>query len=488
MTYKSIPNEETKNILHEYIEENPITHEDIIDGLTKSYQEGLISKNEYNYHLLLTKRLEELENIHEYDGKLTNEERQLLESSKVSIKNITKIEQYLEKYKEHLTSLKDLVGDSGIPSKLFYFNMDHFGYLLSDDPSEVITSKDIKIRQKYFDPIIKTLGPNFLHSKQVFENTNDLLLEKDEYGNILKEQRAEVLSLLKDKMNQETLPDEACLWVANHHFKDDVLATYLATKRASYILFGSMPQFYNTIDGIMAHMVGSYMTNRKVKSSRHASVDKAVYGTKLGIDTMCFPEAVWNKYPNELIIPLFSGFYRIAKKTGAKIIPICHYIYDPTESIPKKENPIHTVIDSPIDITNLSEKEALEQVRDTLASWYYLMMEKYGKTTRRELMDWYTKKALEYNPTLTEEDFISRPLTSHEAWELHMIMMMDTVDRYDKEIETSAHFQPREITRPEDVWDNIANIKHVTPYNVWDKLYASNLVRERKLENYQKRY
>ena len=32
--------------------------------------------------------------------------------------------------------------------------------------------------------------------------------------------------------------------------------------------------------------------------------------------------------------------------------------------------------DDPIDITNMSEKEALKYYRDVLATWYYIMMEK----------------------------------------------------------------------------------------------------------------
>ena len=41
------------------------------------------------------------------------------------------------------------------------------------------------------------------------------------------------------------------------------------------------------------------------------------------------------------------------------------------------QTPIHTVIDDPIDITSMPEKEALEHYRDVLATWYYIMMEKY---------------------------------------------------------------------------------------------------------------
>lgn len=47
-------------------------------------------------------------------------------------------------------------------------------------------------------------------------------------------------------------------------------------------------------------------------------------GGSLGI----FPESVWNKSPNALLIDLWLGIYRIACETGAKVVPVVHYIRD----------------------------------------------------------------------------------------------------------------------------------------------------------------
>lgn len=55
---------------------------------------------------------------------------------------------------------------------------------------------------------------------------------------------------------------------------------------------------------------------------------------------------------------------------------IVHYIRDCSSQ--EKDNPIR--------IDNLSERAALEYLRDVLATWYYLMMEVYGKTTRENLL------------------------------------------------------------------------------------------------------
>ena len=228
-----------------------------------------------------------------------------------------------------------------------------------------------------------------------------------------------------------TLPKEPVIWMANHAFKDDVCATICAAQRHSYILFGSVPQFYNTFDGVSAYINGVAMTNRKVKASKKASLDKSLRAMEYGADLIIFPEGVWNKTPHIPIIQLWPGIYRIAKKTGAKVVPIVHYSVDMLNK--DKNNIIHTVIDDPIDISNLSEEEALTLLRDTMATWSYLMMEKYGKSTRKKEVG--THK------------------TSQEAWEEHLIERVKTADRYDIEIEKCADYRPRTIEDPREIWE-----------------------------------
>lgn len=104
----------------------------------------------------------------------------------------------------------------------------------------------------------------------------------------------------------------------------------------------------------------------------------------MGSDILIFPEGVWNKSPNALILNLWPGIYRIACETGAAVVPIIHY--KKYYTIRDGSDPIHTVVDNPVRIDDLSEKAALSLVRDILATWHYLMMEKSGKASRAELM------------------------------------------------------------------------------------------------------
>ncbi len=262
------------------------------------------------------------------------------------------------------------------------------------------------------------------------------------------------------------LPREPVIWAANHAFKDDTLATVLAIKRYAYILFGSLPQFYNTFDGATAWLNGVVMSNRKVKASKRASLDKAVKVMEYGADLMVFPEGVWNKSPNRLLIDLWPGIYRIACETGAKVVPVIHYICDC--SYKGEDNPIHTVIDDPIRIDDLSERAALDYIRDVLATWLYLMMDVYGKTTRQQLLE--------------EKE------SSIKAWEKELTDRVKTADRYDKDIELCADYRPQTIVRPELVWKEIANIEKITSKNASWVAYAQDLMDELQRQDFQRRF
>ena len=233
------------------------------------------------------------------------------------------------------------------------------------------------------------------------------------------------------------------------------------------MFFGSLPQFYNTFDGVLAYNLGSIVINRKSKESKIASQEKAKKVINNGLDIMMAPEGVWNKNPHKLLEHFWPGIYRLAKETNSKVVPIVHYIYDPTQRIPRKENPIHTVVDDPIDITYMPEKEALEYYRDILATWYYIMMEKYGQTTREELISGHDDTA--------------------SAYEDIMQAMMKTVARYDREFEKTATYHPKGIVKPEDVFEPIADIKP-SKENILNQQYAKKLVLTRKKENYQGRF
>lgn len=262
------------------------------------------------------------------------------------------------------------------------------------------------------------------------------------------------------------LPKEPVLWCANHAFKDDILATILASPRHTYLLLASLPHFYNTFDGITSWLNGVVMLNRKISISRHTAVPKAVRAMQFGADFLIFPEGGWNKSPNALILDLWPGIYRIACETGAKVVPVVHYIRDC--ATPGKSNPIHTVVDDPIRIDDISERAALEMIRDVLATWFYLMMEVYGKSTRG--------------------DTLARYNTPTEAWEQSLKARVETTGRYDVEIELCADYRPKWKIEPQQVWQAVANISGLTKDNMLGVMYARQMVERCKENDFQRRF
>lgn len=358
------------------------------------------------------------------------------------------MKQVLSKYGDLITGPSDLLAGKA-PSSFFHLLMDHMGYLLDTDPEKTISLAGIARRRK-LHPILKRLGALFLPCPQIIEDRNALTAAPGETA--------------PDDPGI-TLPDKPVIWAANHGFKDDALATILAVQRHAYILFGALPQFYNTLDGLTAYLNGVVMVNRKAPVSRKSSIPKAVRAMELGADLIVFPEGIWNKSPNALMLDLWPGIYRIACETGAKVVPVIHYARDLSNL--GRDEPIHTVVDDPIRLDDLSERAALDYLRDVLATWTYLMMERYGADDRETMLS---------------------GRTAAQAWEEHLARRISFVDRYDKEIERSADFRPRDKARPEDVWGAVASIQNITPGNARLVISARELMTRLEREDFQRRF
>lgn len=351
------------------------------------------------------------------------------------------------KYHDSITDISDLTaGDK--PSLIFPLLILCLGYLLDNDIDKTISSKGITARRK-LNPVIKKLGPMFLASPQIIENRNSLVHPGCNIPD------TEII-----------LPDTPVIWTPNHSFKDDALATILAIKRHAYLLFGSLPQFYNTIDGITAWLNGVVMINRKSKISKQVAMEKMEKVLHYGTDIVMYPEGVWNKTPNQLILDLWPGVWRLAKENGAPVVPVVHYKEDCSNSA--IINPIHTVVDDPIRIDDLSEKAGLEYLREVMAYWTYLLMEKYGKSTREKELGEY--------------------VCAKDVWEACLMERKKSVSMYDEAIEFWADYRPKLKVTASDVWRKLARVDNVRPNNALFVGYANMIMKQERVNDFQHRY
>lgn len=186
-------------------------------------------------------------------------------------------------------------------------------YMLSDNVDVTISKKGSDIRKK-----IRPMFINFLK----LGNKLKLVVEKNEYKKI----------------------DRPIIYAACHAFKDDVLNTILTSKDDSYIVFGNIDLFYNTFDGLCLWIYGTQLVDRYNKDSKHAMKEKMNKIIEYGNNILIFPEATWNLSENMLMLPLYWGFYDVAKKNNALIVPIVTY---------KVGKTCYSRQMSPIDINNI---------------------------------------------------------------------------------------------------------------------------------------
>ena len=343
---------------------------------------------------------------------------------------------------------------------IFDYMVEHYSFLL--DPMREVSLPDSYLNSgKFLHEIIMKFGKYFLKSPQIIENRAELL-END---------REVFPDECRQKLNLKVkIPNEPVVFLTNHGFKDDVLATLLAAQRRAFIIFGSLPQFYGTIDGLLSAKNGVIMVDRKVDASKTSSVEKGKYALAHGMSLMVCPEGVWNKKPNGGMLEFWSGFYRMAQKedgTFYPIVPIIHYISNTYEG--GKDNPIHTIVDDPIILDGMSPGEGITYVRTRMLTWYWKLMEKYGCTNRESLLENYDNAV--------------------EAWEDELRKRVATADRYDIEIETTADKRRKDDLTAEQllVWEPIANLDE-NRYNCLDVEYARKLVKEIKQNDFQHRF
>lgn len=365
-----------------------------------------------------------------------------------------KLEEIIQLYGNDILSITDLTGPEK-PSKLFYTLAPFFHYLLDTDPKsdkfhefmrDQNTDMGIKIRRA-INPVFKKIGPKFLGAEQKF-------IDK------------ETLEVLDDPNDRKLgLSNDPVIYCCNHAFKDDILASVLAAEKHAYLMFASLPQFFNTLDGITAWLNGVALMNRRVKESKKMGFDKSVDLLERGTSLIVFPEGVWNKTPNLLMLEAWKGAIELSKMTGAKIIPMLHHIDDPTYN--SENNSIYTLTDNPFSFNGLSTDAAKELLRDTMASKYYLMLEKYAQAKR--------------------DDIVGAFATSEEAWDDQLQKRIATADRYDPNIETCADYRDKRIIRPEDVFEPIADAI-LTKENCGHVEYAKKLVKQARHSDFQRRY
>lgn len=281
----------------------------------------------------------------------------------------------------------------------------YFRYLLRNEPDKTVSPAGIRLR-KLLHPLLIRVAPLFSHRHLVIVR------------------RAQVPS------------GRPIIFAATHGFKDDALFTLLTVRQHAYLLFGSLPQFFGSLDGISAWLNGAILVDRTDKASRHASKEKMVRALSLGANLIYYPEGTWNKSENQLVLKLFPGIYEVARRSHALVIPVATH---------QVEDRCYAILGDAFDLCAYPSPEGLEELRSRMGALKYELIERYSKADRDTLLE---------------------SKTPEEYWQGVICRLMDEVDCYDREVEFSSAYLDRKITTPEEAFAHLQTITY-TPQNAF---------------------
>ena len=252
--------------------------------------------------------------------------------------------------------------------------------------------------------------------------------------------------------------DEQYIFASTHYFNEDIIAGMAAIDRSAYALIGTTDQVDNNPLMYAAWLYGLIYVDRNDPESRKQSVLKMEKVLNNGSSVIMFPEGGWNNTENLLCQRLFAGPYVLSQLTGKKVVALS------TFSDPESDT-IHIMASDPIDMTNMSKEEALELLRDTMATMMFEQIEKYSIPYERS--KYYEDIHMQHMESRRKEYL-------KEKW---------TRDVWDEELTV---YKPKHITTAEEVRASLDNV-HIDEKNAY--IFAPILARREEDKKYDfKRY
>ncbi len=233
----------------------------------------------------------------------------------------------------------------------FYFLPHIYGkQLLSNDVDKAVGTHAVRLRSGLMHKLYLTLGQLF------FEGHRQIIVKKE-------------------PLPQSNRP---LIFTPTHYFMLDPLSSIMLAEKHAYLVFGTLPHFFNTFYGPEAYLNGSILLNRRDKANRHAVIEKAVRVIEQGSGIIIFPEGGWNKSPNSLVLPLWRGVYTIARRTNALVVPMAHLL---------RGKKIYSSRLAPFDICAYdNDQAALSDLRDTMATGLWQLMEQFAPQSRTQML------------------------------------------------------------------------------------------------------
>lgn len=219
-------------------------------------------------------------------------------------------------------------------------------YLLSNDPEKTVSKAGIVLRRLIY-PFVRMLGRPMSGVRGVL-------------------------------CHAEPLPKGPKIYAITHTYsREDVVWGVVYAGRQSHLVTNAKRELIYSSDGWGLWASGIILVERYDKENRKAVIKKAKRVTDLGGNVMIFPEGTWNMSPNQVVRKMWPGVYRMARESKVPVVPMGTMMYD---------GKFYLIRGKALQLGEMEQTEALTLLRDTLATMKWDLMEKYGQTTREELL------------------------------------------------------------------------------------------------------
>lgn len=220
------------------------------------------------------------------------------------------------------------------------------------------------------------------------------------------------------------------IFASTHSFDEDIISNLAIIDRNAYVLIGTTDQLDYNPTMYAAWLNGLIYVDRLDKDSRQESLKKMEKVLNNGTSVLLFPEGGWNNTENLIVQKLFAGPYYLAKSTGAQVVPISTFNEMGSDKI-------YIRVGDPIDLSKYEKKEALKELRDSLASMRYNQIEQHSTPIQRDELG-----------NDSRMDFMEQRKNEY-------LRVKWTKDVWDEEL---TIYKDKEIPTEEEVWSVIDNI------------------------------
>ena len=168
------------------------------------------------------------------------------------------------------------------------------------------------------------------------------------------------------------------IFAAGHSFPGEIASNLSVIDRHAWPLIGTTDQVDHNPQMIIAWINGMVYVDRLSTESRKSSVEKMKRILLAGQSILMFPEGALNNSENLLCMPLYPGVYHLARELDMEVIPIISHAEHGAKSI-------LVAAGNPMSFYGIDKKEAMEKLRDALASLRYEIIERLPRIERQGL-------------------------------------------------------------------------------------------------------